>query len=300
MKFTEEQLEKAVIELLESVKIPHFDGETIHKEISDVLLRDDLKQFLFTQYANENITPNEVQSIIRQLDLLPSSSLYESNKTFINLLADGFTIKREDRNKKDLFIQLIDYNFIINLQSEVSNNVILKAAEPASGYKTQDNNIYKFVNQLEIQGYEKRIPDGILYVNGLPLVVIEFKSAVKEDTTIKDAYTQLTVRYRRDIPELFKYNAFCVISDGVNNKIGSLFAKYNYYYAWRKINPEDEAVDGIDSLYSLVKGLFSKSRLLDVIQNFIYFPDTAKDDTKIVCRYPQYYAARKIFENIKL
>lgn len=134
----------------------------------------------------------------------------------------------------------------------------------------------------------------------MPLVAIEFKSAIKEETTIKDAYTQLTIRYKRDIPELFKYNAFCVISDGVNNKIGSLFAKYNYYYAWRKINPEDEAVDGIDSLYSMVKGLFNKTRLLDVIQNFIYFPDSAKDDTKIVCRYPQYYAARKIFENIKL
>jgi type I restriction enzyme R subunit len=300
MKFTEEQLEKAVVELFESVQIPHFHGETIHKEISDVLLRDDLKQFLFTHYADENITPNEVQSIIRQLDILPSSSLYESNKTFINLLADGFTIKREDRSKKDLFIQLIDYSSIINFQSNLFSNVLLKAAEPTSDYKTQDNNIYKFVNQLEIQGYEKRIPDGILYINGLPLVIIEFKSAVKEDTTIKDAFTQLTVRYRRDIPELFKYNAFCVISDGVNNKLGSLFAKYNYYYAWRKINPEDEAVDGIDSLYGMINGLFNKNRLLDVIQNFIYFPDSAKDDTKIVCRYPQYYAARKIFENIKL
>ncbi|MBK7227394.1 MAG: type I restriction endonuclease subunit R [Ignavibacteriales bacterium] len=300
MKFTEEQLEKAVVELFESVHIPHLHGETIHKEISDVLLRDDLKQFLFTQYADDNITPNEVQSIIRQLDILPSSSLYDSNKTFLSLLADGFTIKREDRSKKDLFIQLIDYNPIVNFQSDLFSNTILKAAEPKSDYKAQDNNIYKFVNQLEIQGYEKRIPDGILYINGLPLVAIEFKSAIKEETTIKDAYTQLTIRYKRDIPELFKYNAFCVISDGVNNKIGSLFAKYNYYYAWRKINPEDEAVDGIDSLYSMVKGLFNKTRLLDVIQNFIYFPDSAKDDTKIVCRYPQYYAARKIFENIKL
>lgn len=71
MKFTEEQLEKAVVELFESVHIPHLHGETIHKEISDVLLRDDLKQFLFTQYADDNITPNEVQSIIRQLDILP-------------------------------------------------------------------------------------------------------------------------------------------------------------------------------------------------------------------------------------
>ena len=77
---------------------------------------------------------------------------------------------------------------------------------------------------MEIQGNELRIPDGILYINGIPLVVFEFKSAIREDATIYDAYQQLTVRYKRDIPELMKYNALCVISDGVNTKMGSLFA----------------------------------------------------------------------------
>jgi type I restriction enzyme R subunit len=256
MKFNEETLETAVVELLQDNGINHFHGETIHKEMSDVLLRDDLKQFLLNQYSDEDITLQEIEGIIRKLELYPSSVLYESNKAIMKLVADGFTLKREDRNKKDLFIHLIDF--------------------------ATDNNIYRFVNQLEILGYEKRIPDGIVYINGLPLVVFEFKSAVKENTTIKDAFTQLTVRYRRDIPELFKYNAFCIISDGVNNKIGSLFAQYDFFYAWRKINPEDEAVDGINSLYSMVRGLFNKQRLLDVIRNFIYFPDTAKDDIKIV------------------
>lgn len=89
-----------------------------------------------------------------------------------------------------------------------------------------------------------------------------------------------------------------MISDGVNNKVGSLFSKYDYFYSWRKINPEDEAVDGINSLYSMISGLFNKHRLLDVIRNFIYFPDTAKDDVKILCRYPQYYAAKKLYDNI--
>jgi type I restriction enzyme R subunit len=134
------------------------------------------------QYSNEDITRNEIESIIRQLELYPESALYDSNKAIIKLVADGFPLKREDRNKKDLFIHFIDYQNI-------------------------DKNKFKFVNQLEIQGYEKRIPDGIIYINGLPLVVIEFKSAVKENTTIKDAHTQLTVRYQRDIPELLKYNA---------------------------------------------------------------------------------------------
>ena len=130
------------------------------------------------------------------------------------------------------------------------------------------------------------------------MVVIEFKSAVKQNTTILDAYTQLTVRYRRDIPNLLKYNAFCVISDGVNNKMGSLFSPYEFFYAWRKVNNSDEPKDGIDSLFTMVRGLFDKARLVDVIANFIFFPDTAKSDEKYVCRYPQYYAAKKLFENI--
>lgn len=276
MKFTEETLERAVIELFAANGIKHYHGDQIHKEMGDVLLRDDLRQFLQNQYANDDITPNEIEAIIRTLEVFPSSALYDSNKKIMKLVADGFGFKREDRTKKDLFIQLIDYDKI-------------------------DNNNFKIVNQLEIQGYEKRIPDVIVYINGLPLVVIEFKSAVKENTTIKDAYIQLTVRYRRDIPELFKYNAFCIISDGVNNKSGSLFASYDFFYAWRKTdgNEKKEAV-GIDSLYTMIKGLFNKERLLDVIKNFIHFPDTSKEDIKIVCRYPQYYAANKLFESIKI
>lgn len=275
MKFTEETLEQAVIELFATEQIPHFDGMLIHKEMSEVLLLEDLKQFLLNRYSDDDITPNEIGSIIRKLEHYPSSALYESNKAIMKLVADGFVYKREDRNKKDLFIHLMDYDNI-------------------------DNNNVKIVTQLVIQGREKRIPDGIVYINGLPLVVLEFKSAVKENTTIKDAFTQLTVRYRRDIPELFKYNAFCIISDGVNNKSGSLFAPYDFFYSWRKINANDEPVDGIDSLYSMIKGLFNKKRLQDVIRNFIYFPDTSKDDVKIVCRYPQYYAANKLFESIKI
>ena len=275
MKFTEETLEQAVIELFSEVDIPHHHGETIHKEMSDVLLRDDLRAFLQNRYANEGITQNEIDSILRKLDLYPSSALYESNRDIIRLIADGFTLKREDRSQKDIYIELLDFD-------------------------NTSNNIFKIVNQLEIQGTEKRIPDGIVYINGLPLVVFEFKSAVKENCTIKDAYTQLTVRYRRDIPELLKYNAFCVISDGVNNKMGSLFSPYDFFYAWRKVNNTDEPSEGIDSLYTLIKGLFDKNRLLDVIHNFIYFPDTSKSEAKIVCRYPQYYAARKLYESIKV
>jgi type I restriction enzyme R subunit len=91
-----------------------------------------------------------------------------------------------------------------------------------------------------------------------------------------EAYTQITTRYRRDIPELFKYNALCVISDGVNTKSGSFFAQYDFYYAWRKITGNETVEkDGIDSLHTLIQGLFDKGRLRDVIRNFIYLPDTS-------------------------
>ena len=176
-------------------------------------------------------------------------------------LRDGFVLKREDRSQKDLFIQLIDFE------------------EP-------ENNRFHIVNQLEIEGFSKRIPDGILYINGLPVVVFEFKSAIREEATLHNAYVQLTTRYRRDIPELFKYNAFCVISDGANSKAGSFFAAYEFFYAWRKVSGNELDVDGIDAMHSLIQGMFQKERLMDIIHNFIYLPDTSKKDLKVLCVTP--------------
>lgn len=290
MKFTEAQLEQAFIHLLQEEQMTHLVGGEVRKNefqgVSEpptqyghivtekVLIDADLKNYLKSNYAKDNITDSEVNSIIRDLERLPSSDLYESNKVFMKMVSDGFLLKREDRNQKDIFIQLIDYS-------------------------EKDNNVYKIVNQLAIKGYEMRIPDLILYINGLPLVVFEFKTAIQENTTIHDAYVQLTTRYKRDIPELFKFNAFCVISDGVNTKSGSFFAPYEFFYAWRKIEGMPNEVDGIDAMFTLIQGMFNRKRLRDIIQNFIYLPDSSKKNEKIVCRYPQYYAAVKLFENIK-
>lgn len=276
MKFTEAQLEQAFIELLGNEEIPHVAGGEILRAPDEVLIKEDLKAFLNKKYKAEGITTSEIESIILQLETYPASDLYESNKAIVKLVSDGFVYKREDHTKKDLYIQLIDYS-------------------------DKDENSYKIVNQFEILGYEKRIPDGIVYINGLPLVVLEFKSAIREEATIHDAYIQLTVRYKRDIPELFKYNAFCVISDGVNNKAGSFFAPYDFFYAWRSV-PDGQLLDkdGIDSMFTLVKGMFNKRSMRDIIHNFIYLPDSSKKDEKILCRYPQYYAANKLFDNIKL
>lgn len=284
MKFTESQLEQAFISLLEAQGYPYVKGYDLIRNKEEVLIREDLQAFLQQTYAAQRITPVEIFGIIRELEKLPASDLYESNKTIMNWVRDGFLLKRENHREKDMFISLINY-------------------------EDPEKNIFKIVNQLEIQGFEKRIPDGILYINGLPLVVFEFKSSIREDASLHSAYVQLTTRYRRDIPDLFKYNAFCIIGDGVNTKAGSFFAPYEFFYAWRKIAGLDQEIDpktglstkvhGIDSMYTLIQGMLDQHRLCDIIHNFIYLPDNSKREEKIVCRYPQYYAATKLFENIK-
>ena len=299
MKFTEAKLEQAIIELLNKQGYPHVLGGSFSRAPEDVLIKEDLKTFLSKQYAEENITTGEIDAIIRKLETLPASDLYESNKAIMKMVADGFLLKREDRSRKDLYVQLINYGDLEAFHTPKEGEVAAVVADLQPTYGP-DKNIYKMVSQLDIVGYEKRIPDGILYINGLPLVVFEFKSAIREEATIYDAYVQLTVRYKRDIPELFKYNGFCVISDGVNNRAGSLFAPYEFYYGWRKIDGSDlSEKDGIDSLYTMIRGMFDPYRLRDILRNFIYLPDSSRREEKILCRYPQYYAATKLYANIK-
>ena len=273
--FNEHALELSIIELLQNKGYIHQTGSELLREKSEVLLVDDLKEYLHTRYASDELTESEIDSIILSLRTV-GGTLYESNKAVLSMIIDGFVFNREDRNKKDIFIELINY-------------------------REQQKNIFKIVNQLEIEGYnyQIRIPDGIIYVNGLPLVVLEFKTAIQENTTIMDAYTQLTVRYQRDIPEIFKYNAFVVISDGANSKYGSLFTPYEFFYAWRKVHDDDKEMDGINSLFTMIDGLFAQDRLLAVIKNFIYFPDATDKNTKVVCRYPQFFAANNLYENVK-
>lgn len=203
--FNEHALEMSFMELFEQEGYTYISGENISRNKSEVLLCDDLKEYLNKRYKSDGITSEEVNGIALMLKNI-SGTVYEANKAVCKLISDGFILNREDRTQKDIFIEFVDYNNI-------------------------DNNIFKIVNQVEIEGVDNqtRIPDGILYLNGIHVVVFEFKSAVRENATLMDAYTQLTVRYKRDIPELFKYNAFVVISDGVNNKYGSFFSSYDYH-----------------------------------------------------------------------
>jgi type I restriction enzyme R subunit len=304
VKFTEAQLEAAIIELLEAEGYPHVLGETVERGSQEVLIKDDLRAFLSKQYAADGITPGEIESVIQKLEAYSLADLYESNKQIMKMVSDGFLLKREDHTQKDLYVQLIDYSALAAFREPKPGEVPLIVAEEPVPYKA-GGNIFKMVNQLEIIGSHLRIPDGILYINGLPLVVFEFKSAIREEATIHDAFIQLTVRYKRDIPDLFKYNAFCVISDGINNKAGSFFAPYEFFYAWRSgpdrlssDGSDQIAQDGINSLYTMIGGLFNPTTLCDVIRNFVYVPDVSRREEKILCRYPQYYAATKLYSNI--
>lgn len=273
--FQEKDLENLIVGLIKDKNYQYSHGDSINRQYEDVILEDDLTSFLSARYKDNKITSNEIKRIIMGLTGVSVNPLYSANKTVFKKIVNGEDFVRDDRSQKDFHYQLIDFD-------------------------NPENNIFRVCNQVIIKGATtKRIPDTIIYINGLPMVVWEYKSTVKEDTTIHDAYVQLTTRYTRDIPELFKYNAFVVISDGVNSKMGSLFADYEHFYAWRKVNEDDEAKDGIDSLYTMIDGLFTHERLLDVIHNFVFFPDEGKaDGLKIVCNYPQYFAATKLAKNV--
>lgn len=274
--FSEAVLEQAIIDKFKAEGYDYVSGDNLHRELTDVLIEEDLSAFLAAKYAPQGITQSEIDSIIRNLRYAAATPVYSANRAMFTRMVEGETFVREDRSAKDFHLRLIDFD------------------------EDNNKNIVKIVNQMTVKGPKAtRRPDAIVYINGMPVVVMEFKSAIKEDTTIHDAYIQITTRYMRDIPELFKYNCFAVLSDGVNTKAGSIFSDYEHFYSWRRIEANDRPVDGIDSLDTMIQGMFRKERLYDIIHNFIYFPDTDNGkNLKVVASYPQYFAARKLLANV--
>lgn len=272
-KFTEAELEKAFIELFQNEKYEYCIGDDIHRRYKDVLLYDDLKKYLKNNY--EDITGSELERAISLLDNVPSVPLYDGNKETYQMVTEGIDLIREDSSKTALHINYIDFENI-------------------------DNNIFKVVNQYSIEDKTTRRPDLIVFINGIPIAIFEFKTAIEEDKTIYDAWEQIHIRYYRDIPVLLKYNFLVVISDGANTKIGSVFSKYKFYYSWNKANEQDTVANGISSLITMIKGVFAKDRIIKILRDFIFYPDNSKKEEAIVCRYPQYFAATKMLENLKI
>lgn len=273
----EAKLERAVIKLIEAEGYTHTVGSKINRALGDVLIKADLIEHLLGAYRAEGLSAEDAAHVYAEVEAISrEGNLYKANKRFCGLLSGGLSLPREEGD--DLHVRLIHDD------------------------ERGAHNIYRVVSQVTIQEPSKtpRRPDLILYINGLPLVVIELKSATREKATIHDAYVQITTRYQRDIPKLFVYNALCVISDGVNSKMGSLFAPYEFFYAWRKITGEEErAAEGIDSLKTMIRGLFNPTRLQRVARHFIYFPDESNQELKVVCRYPQFYAANKLLKSVE-
>lgn len=271
-KFTEDQLEQAIIELFQIQGYSYVHGENIHRQYEDILLEDDLRSFLLDRYPD--LSSGELQKIINKISLIQSTPLYTGNKETFWLVNEGFDLQRDDITKIALHIDYIDYDH-------------------------PEKNIIKVVNQYSIQGERLRRPDLLIFINGIPITICEFKSAINEDTTVFDAWKQITKRYTRDIPKLMKYCFLSMISDGANTKLGSIFTPYEFYYSWNKANETDTVANGISSLKTMIEGAFAPSRLLAVLRDFIFYPDDSKKSEAIVCRYPQYFAANKMLASIK-
>ena len=273
-KFTEAELEQAIIELFTVQGYTYVHGGNIHRQYEDILLLDDLRSFLTARYAAENLSDVEIQKIINKLNLINATPLYIGNREAFWLVNEGFDLIRDDISKVALHVDYIDFDH-------------------------PENNIFKVVNQYSVQGEHLRRPDLLVFINGIPVAICEFKTAIEEDTTIYDAWEQITIRYCRDIPKLMRYCFLSVISDGANTRMGSIFTPYQYYYSWNKANDTDKVSNGISSLFTMIKGAFAKNRVLSLLRDFVFYPDDSAENEAIVCRYPQFFGAQRMLDSIR-
>ena len=273
-KFTEAELEQAIIELFTVQGYTYVHGENIHRQYEDILLLDDLRSFLTVRYEAENFSDVEIQKIINKLNLINATPLYIGNREAFWLVNEGFDLIRDDISKVALHVDYIDFDH-------------------------PENNIFKVVNQYSVQGEHLRRPDLLVFINGIPVTICEFKTAIEEDTTIYDAWEQITIRYCRDIPKLMRYCFLSVISDGANTRMGSIFTPYQYYYSWNKANDTDRVSNGISSLFTMIKGAFARNRILSLLRDFVFYPDDSAENEAIVCRYPQFFGAQRMLDSIR-
>lgn len=277
-KFTEDELEQAIIELFQQqdangVRWSYANGELLHRRFDEPLMEGRLVESLRKRYSDLSLTEGELKAIAGELKYIPSNPFYDGCRRTFWLVNEGYTLVREDPSMPAAHIEYIDFE------------------DPS-------NNDFLIVNQYTVEDVRTRRPDLLCFVNGIPLAILEFKTAVEEDKTIHDAWEQITIRYARDVPSLLKYCCIAAISDGANSRVGTVFTPYSYFYAWNKANDEDRVSNGIGSLYTMIEGAFAPDRFLAIVRDFVFFPDDDKNDTEIVCRYPQYFAATKLLDNI--
>ena len=285
INFNESSFEEAFIELFNQKHngIYKYEcGYEMHRTNEDIIIKEDFIEYLNKNYYSLNLTNAEIDKILNNLEVARDISLYGTMNKTLEVLRNGYSLDRSALGLKNEFINYFDYENI-------------------------DNNIFKIVNQYEVKDLAVRRPDVIIFINGIPVSVIELKTISDETVTLYDAYKQVHIRYLRDIPNLMRYSFITVISDGTNAKFGSLFSDYEFFFPWKSTNGFEYSKDGIESLFTLVEGLFNPKTLLNIIKNYIYFPDTDNKDSAdliakelmILPKYSQYYATEVLYENIK-
>ena len=278
--FCESHLEEATLEWFEELGYeivfgPDIapDGEYPEREdYSDVILNDRLKDALTR--INPKMPSDAIEDAFRQITIPQSPSLIMNNKAFQKMITDGIDVqvKQSDASYRTEKVYVFDFEKPLNNEFMVANQFTIVE-----------------------HGVEKR-PDVVSFVNGIPLVVIELKSASEENVDITQAYNQLQT-YKMTIPSLFTYNSFMVTSDGINARAGTLTSDEDRFMAWRTIDGDDVAPLSIPQLEVLIKGMFQRDRFLDIIKHFVLFQSDGKDTIKILAGYHQYHAVNKAVES---
>jgi len=292
--FTEAMLEEAAIEILVNLGYDYAFGPDIslagdyeeRKDYREVILSSRVKDALFK--INSDIPREALEEGYRQLITFNSPMLEENNRYFHQLMTEGIEVSFNEggyiRTKRAYIID----------------------------FENKRNNEFVVANQFTIIENEERRPDLIVFINGLPLVVIELKSASDENVGIDGAYNQIQT-YKRDIPSLFNYNAFCIISDGINAKAGTITSNEEWFMNWRTVDGEHIEPLSQPQYEVLLNGMFQKDRLLDIIHNFILFQESKESEKdidgmkfgdkksiiKIIAAYHQYFAVKKAIEKTK-
>ena len=273
MSFTEEAFEKAIIELFENMGYTHIYAPDMERDYFSPLLDSVLRDSLIR--LNRTLPAEAVEEAIIKLKSFDIGSLVQKNIIFMDYLRNGITVrffnKEEERSS---IVRLIDYD---------------KA----------ENNTFYIVNQFTfLENGNNRRPDIILFINGMPLVLMELKSPSKDEVNVENAYNQLR-NYMQDIPSIFYYNAICVISDLSINKAGTITSGLDRFMEWKTKdgNIENTALVQFDTFY---EGMFQKERLLDIVKNFILYSNDEKKPAKILAGYHQYFAVHKAIEKAKI
>lgn len=273
-KLYESDFEEAFISLLKDTHWAYTYGENLSRKQTDPLIEEDLRNYLAARYHVKGLTANEVDGIVGNLRNVGGRNEYYALQNTFYLYRDGYDFHPQEGEPFKL--EYIDFD-------------------------NPGRNIFRCVNQFTmIQGTENRRPDIMLYVNGIPVCIIELKNPTTENATVYDAHTQVCTRYMRDIPSLLKYCSLAVVSDVAKTLLGTPFTPYEYFYEWKKVDNEDAAGRGLDTLRTLVRGALCPERLLEILRDYIYFPDpnNSEETTEVVCRYPQFFATRKLRNHI--